>query len=396
MNNFKAHKRSTSITPFMAARQSGFSLIELMVAVALSLLLMMAILQLFLDVIRTQDEMSKTNAQMENGRFAMQVIADDVMHGGFWDGYVPQFDDLTLPVTDAPTDYPAAAPAPCEAYPWGADAAAIDTYKKALLAIPVQVYDAVPPGCSAVVANKKAGTDVLVVRHADAKAYAASCDGASPTGSCAGYVDSKVYFQSSRCSGVSPYAFVLGTSGFNLQKMTCLASALMDVRRYAATIYYVRDYSVTTGDGVPTLMRAEFGGDGATGWTVEPIIEGIENLVVELGIDSLSDSGAAVGLTTAINWANPLNKTSPTNRGDGAPDGAFVHCTACSVAQLVNTVAVKVYVLARNVEPTRGYTDAKAYQLGSVTIAAVNDPFKRHVYSTTVRLTNVSMRRETP
>jgi type IV pilus assembly protein PilW len=143
-------------------------------------------------------------------------------------------------------------------------------------------------------------------------------------------------------------------------------------------------------------MRAEFGGNGATGWTVEPIIEGIENLVVELGIDSLSDTGAAVDFTTAINWANPLNKTSPTNRGDGAPDGAFVHCTACSVAQLVNTVAVKVYVLARNVEPTRGYTDAKTYQLGSVAIAAPNDAFKRHVYATTVRLTNVSMRRETP
>jgi type IV pilus assembly protein PilW len=394
MINLKAHKRSTSVTSFLAARQSGFSLIELMVVVALSLLLMVAILQLFLDVIRTQDEMSKTNAQMESGRFAIQVIADDVVHGGFWDGYVPQFDDLTS--ADVPSDYPAAAPAPCEAYPWGADAAAIDVYKKALLAIPVQVYDAVPPGCSTLVANKKFGTDVLVVRRADTRAYAASCDGASPTGSCAGYADNKVYLQSSRCSGVSPYAFVLGTGGFNLQKMTCLASALMDVRRYVATIYYVRDYSVTAGDGVPTLMRAEFGGDGSTGWSVEPIIEGVENLVVELGIDSLSDAGAAVDYTTAINWANPLKKTSPTNRGDGAPDGAFVHCTACSVAQLVNTVAVKIYVLARNVEPTLGYTDAKAYQLGSVAIPAFNDAFKRHVYSTTVRLANVSMRRETP
>lgn len=394
MNSLKAPKRSTYKTPYMAARQSGFSLIELMVVVALSLLLMVAILQLFLDVTRTQDEMARTNAQMENGRFAMQVIADDVMHGGFWDGYVPQFDDLTS--ADVPTDYPAAAPAPCEAYPWGADATAIDAYKKALLAIPVQVYDAVPAGCATVVANKKAGTDVLVVRHADTQAYATSCDGASPSGSCTGYADSKVYFQSSRCSGASPYAFVLDTGGFNLQKMTCLASALMDVRRYVATIYYIRDYSVTAGDGIPTLMRAEFGGDGATGWTVQPIIDGVESLVVELGIDSLSDTGAAVNHAAAIVWANPLNKTSPTNRGDGAPDGAFVHCSACSVAQLVNTVAVKVYVLARNVEPSPGYTDTKAYQLGSVAIPAFNDAFKRHVYSTTVRLTNVSMRRETP
>lgn len=389
MNSLKAPKRSIYKTPYMAARQSGFSLIELMVVVALSLLLMVAILQIFLDVTRTQDEMARTNAQMENGRFAMQVIADDVMHGGFWDGYVPQFDDLTSP--DIPADYPASAPDPCLAFAsWDV------AYRNGLLAIPVQVYDSVPTGCSAVVTNKKASTDVLVVRHADTAAYPASCDTDSTPVACAGYDGDKVYFQSSRCSGVSPYAFVLDTGGFNLQKMTCLASALMDVRRYVATIYYIRDYSVTAGDGIPTLMRAEFGGDGATGWTVQPIIDGVESLVVELGIDSLGDTGAAVDFTTAINWANPLNKTSPTNRGDGAPDGAFVHCSACTVAQLVNTVAVKVYVLARSVEPSPGYTDTKAYQLGGVAIPAFNDAFKRHVYSTTVRLTNVSMRRETP
>jgi type IV pilus assembly protein PilW len=66
------------------------------------------------------------------------------------------------------------------------------------------------------------------------------------------------------------------------------------------------------------------------------------------------------------------------------------------VAQLTNAVALKVHVLARNVQPTQGYTDTKSYQLGSVAVPAANDAFKRHVYSTSVRLTNVSMRRETP
>lgn len=390
MKRLKAYKRATFNMPCTARRQSGFSLIELMVAVTISLLIMVAILQLFLDVTRNQDEMARTNAQIENGRFAIQVITADLIHGGFWDGYIPQFDDLTS--GDVPSDYPLATPAPCEAYPWGvAD-------QQALLAIPVQVYDTIPAGCSTIITNKKAGTDVLVVRYADTSAYAATCDTDSSPAHCAGYADDKVYFQSSRCNapGVSNYDYVLGTDGFDLQKITCLATELMDIRRYVSNIYYVRDYSLSPGDGIPTLMRAEFGGDGATGWTIEPLIEGIEHFVVELGIDNISGSGGAVDYTSAVNWADPSYKKSPTNRGDGAADGAFVHCSDCSVEQLTNTVAAKVYVLVRNIEPSLGYTDSKAYQLGSVAIAAANDAFKRHVYSTTVRLTNVSMRRETP
>uniref|UniRef100_UPI0026215670 PilW family protein n=1 Tax=Pseudomonas sp. TaxID=306 RepID=UPI0026215670 len=74
--------RLSARTCYQVAPQSGFSLIEMLVVVAISLLMMVAILQLFLDVTRTQDEMAKTNAQMENGRFAIQVIKDDVIHGG--------------------------------------------------------------------------------------------------------------------------------------------------------------------------------------------------------------------------------------------------------------------------------------------------------------------------
>lgn len=386
MNSINKPIRQSARTCYQVAPQSGFSLIEMLVVVAISLLMMVAILQLFLDVTRTQDEMSKTNAQMENGRFAIQVIKDDVIHGGFWDGYIPQFDDLTA--ADVPTDYPLPYPAdptkppePCAAFTaWD------QPYKTALLGTPVQVYDAVPPGCAGVVVSKKASTDVLVVRHADTTVTAVT----DPN---------KVYFQTSSCIGTSPYvlpytssyAYVLSKSGFNdLKKMDCLTGA--DKRKYVSSIYFIRDDD--------TLMRAEFVGAGGVStnpeWNVQPLIEGIEGLVVELGIDNVSDSGAAVDYTAPVNWADPLNKVSPINRGDGAPDGAYVHCTACTVAQLANTVAVKIHVLARNLESTRGYTDDKIYQLGSVAIDPVDKSFKRHVYSTTVRLNNVSMRRETP
>jgi type IV pilus assembly protein PilW len=63
---------------------------------------------------------------------------------------------------------------------------------------------------------------------------------------------------------------------------------------------------------------------------------------------------------------------------------------------LANVVAVKLHLLARNLEATPGYTDSKSYQLSGPPIAAANDGFKRHVFSTTVRLVNPSARREAP
>jgi type IV pilus assembly protein PilW len=92
-----------------------------------------------------------------------------------------------------------------------------------------------------------------------------------------------------------------------------------------------------------------------------------------------------------------LRNTLPNNRGDGIPD-EFRRCATatCTAADLGNTVAVKLYVLARSREATPGYTDNKTYALGSATLPAFNDHFKRHVFSTTVRLNNISGRRETP
>ena len=129
------------------------------------------------------------------------------------------------------------------------------------------------------------------------------------------------------------------------------------------------------------------------------LIEGVEGFRVELGLDTLSKTGAAVDYTTAIAWADPANKSTPANRGDGSPDGNFVHCTtspACTADQLVNVVAVKLFVLARSSEASPGHTDTRTYQLGGATLGPFNDHYKRHAFSTSVRLSNVTGRRETP
>lgn len=394
----------TRIFPSKAhSGQGGFSLVELMVAVTIGLLIMVAVLQLFVDVSRTNTDMAKTNAQMENGRFAIQAIADDLQHGGFWDGYIPQFDDLTS--EDVPSDYPAAVPDPCADFStWN------PAYRNAVLGIPVQVYpaSAVPAGCTGL-SDLQANTDILVVRYA-ARSITESGD----------FDANDVYFQPSFCSSSSYDYWLTRKTTFAEFDWTkrdpaatdgCTPGDQADVRQYVNHIYYIRSWSVTAGDGIPTLMRAEFA-NGEMQASV-PLVDGIEGMIVELGIDNLSDTGAAVDYTAAVDWADPDNKDSPTNRGDGAPD-EFNRCTAgqpCGVDQLANVVAVKLYLLVRAPETTPGYTDGKSYTLGSsgVTDAAgttvapysytpsgTAQSFQRHVYATTVRLNNVSARRETP
>ncbi|MCY1500501.1 Type IV Pilus-assembly protein W [compost metagenome] len=370
-----------------AGRQRGLSLIELMVASVISLLIMSAVLTLYLNLSRANDEMAKTNALIENGRFAIQVVQADLLHAGFWNGYIPQFDDLTA--SDIPSDVPDDIPAPCEVFSsWTAQD------RTNLLGIPLQVYAGVPAGCGAIVTDRKEGTDVLVVRHADTCAAGAA--------NCAADVSGPVYFQASFCDSETAEPYVLDTSGFTLQRRNC--TTIAEKRRYVANLYYIRDYAVTPGDGIPTLMRSQFG--TSTGATPEnqqqpatALIEGIEGFAVTLGIDDVSDSGAAVDYTAAVTWADESTRTSPTNRGDGTPDGAFVRCTEavpCSMDQLMNAVAAKIEVLVRSRDATPGYSSSKTYSLGGTTYGPFTDSYKRHVFSTTVRLNNVSGRRATP
>ena len=367
--------------------QPGFSLVELMISMTISLLILAALVAVFVNTSGSNNELARANGLIENGRLAIQVLENDIVHAGFWGSLVPQFDDQTS--VGVPADVPAAVPDPCLVYNPGNWTAA---YKTELVGIPAQSDDTAS-FCTGVVTNKQGTSDVLVVRHAE------PCVAGSG-GNCEADIAGKLYFQSSRCT-TDLTAYALDTAGFTLRQRNCATVA--EKRKFVSDIYYIRDYAVTAGDGIPTLMRAQF--DLTPGGNLEhqaavAMIEGIESLVVEFGVDDVSKTGAAVDYSVAINWNDPATRTTPTNRGDGAPDGDFVHCTTaspCTAAQLMNVTAVKLYVLARSREVSRGYTDSKTYALGSsTTLGPFNDGFKRHLFVTTVRLPNVSGRRMTP
>ena len=409
--------------PLYRNGQSGFTLIELMVSIVIGLLMLAALIALMLNVSRNNTEMTKSNRMIENGRFALQLLQADISHAGYWGGHVPEFDDLSR--TIAPTDIPTAVPDPCLAYAdWGVapnTVVGVTSYVANLVGIAMQSYEipAVVPSptlsvCASRVTNPQKSTDVLVVRHAE------NC--VPGEGNCPVYNAANLYLQVARNGTAAPIPAYVLSDVAGLRILQKRDGTTAELRKFISNLYFVKNYSVTPGDGIPTLFRSQFrlAGTVLSHNPAEALIEGVQGFRVEFGIDKISDAGTNIitgadsaGVVApanlhgaALKWADttPAN-TSPTNRGDGSPDGNYVRCTTltpCTAAQLMNVVAVKLYVLIRSDAVTPGYSDTKSYCLQSVCAAAsdrmgpFNDGFKRHLFTQTIRLVNVSSRRETP
>ncbi len=72
------HASSTFRTP-----QQGFSLIELMVAILISTILLLGVLELFGDTFRSDRTHTELARVQENGRVAMELIAREVRRAGY-------------------------------------------------------------------------------------------------------------------------------------------------------------------------------------------------------------------------------------------------------------------------------------------------------------------------
>jgi len=348
----------------LSRRARGFSLVELMVASSIGLIILAGLSTMFMKNTRAQQEIEKSHRQVENGRYAIDLLAVDLRNAG----YYAEFDPSVL------AD-PAALPDLC--------AASLEAIK-AGLPLPVQGLDDVA-GTTACPGDVREGTDVLVVRRT------ATCIAGS--GSCAPVTSGGPFFQASLCNNASEldspsvadfYALSLTTANLNRHRRDCSPAAgsgtLAAVRRYQTHIYYVANNN-RDGDGIPTLKRLELGSAGGVPtWNVVPLAEGIENLQLEYGLDLAKDGVA------------DLVTPDPATAGGCA-------AAACAVANWRTAVAVRIHVLARNTEPTAGYVDAKSYTLGldtdgeELVIDPAGDAYKRHVFQTLVGLPNPAGRR---
>lgn len=325
----------------------GFSLVELMVSIAIGLLLLAALTSLFVSQSRSRDELDKSNRMIDNGRYALDILTDGLSLAGFYG----ELDPSSIAV-------PATLPNPCSNV-----ASVIST----ALPLHIQGYDAATtssaissvPTC--VPSTVKAGSDILVIRRAQSLTTAAASAATDTT-----------FLQVSLCTAetntlANLYKLAKAPATFNLSKRNCTGvntGPFADLRRFLVQIYFVDNNNVA-GDGVPTLKMAELSTNNT--FVITPLVEGIEYMQVDYGIDT---------------------------DGDGVLNGSYSSCSACTTDDWSKVVSVKVNLISRNLVTTKNYTDPNIYNLGSAGNITPADAYKRHAYTQVIRLVNPASRKE--
>ena len=360
---------------------SGFSLIELLVSMAIGLLLLLGLSVIFVNSSQTNRELQNTAQQIENGRYAADLLSQDLHHAGFFGRLYTFPNSATSPA--APTN---AAPAdPCLT---GAATPDLDAFKSAT-AWPIQGYRAANLSMRADIsattcddkglltsANLQPGSDVLVIRRALTQKLAPALAS----------VTNEIHIQA---TGTASLVRVGTGAVFANAGVLNKDGTGAPVHKYVVHVYFVAPCSVGSGtngvcasgdDAIPTLKRLELvSKGGATVMNIVPLVEGIEYLKVEYGIDNLP---IAVSTVTNVKGDANVDAYSPTP------------------SDWTEVISAKVFILARNTAATMGYVDSKSYALGTVTAGptdyAGKEAFKRHAYTTSTRLVNVAGRREIP
>jgi type IV pilus assembly protein PilW len=325
----KIHRRS----------QSGMSLVELMVAMVISLFLTAGIFTMFSMSSTNVTTTSQFNQLQENGRIALAIMERDISQLGFFGDMtgsefivgVNTTLDNTIPVAD-------------DCIGAGLNNASLPNNQTAHFRRLWGYENSVSPTPLACLsaATVAPNTDVIQIKRfiGPSTGYGDGSD--SPVGDTSRFSASTTSTQGIFFNGLDP------------------ATNLVNSRVWE---YQHHVYFIDNENGVPILSRKTLTNNGMS--NDEQLVEGIENIRFLYGFD---------------------------NNGDSTPN-SYIPATSVTAAMwdndsLQRLVAVKIYILVRSTLPDNSYNNQVTYQLGDKEISAPDDQFRRKVLSTTVVLEN--------
>ena len=317
----------------------GFSLVELMVALVITLILLAGIGQIFLSSKKSFTIQNTLGRQQENGRYVLDTLAQDLRRAGYLGG--------ALKIEETGWSM---------SLPTGADTCAGSTDWGTTLDRPIYGLDDKATGYACITSYLQG--DVLVVR------YAAPWEiGGLTTPE---VVSGRLYLRSNPTDPKKARIYK-GKSGE--------PSPLTNDRdaELVAHAYYISNSSQTCSYGgadvpVPSLFRVGLDDSGKPA-APEEIASGIEQLQVQYGVDT---------------------------NGDLSVDQYFNNSDADAISTDTGTtpnwnqvVAARVWVLTRAECPETGYTNTNTYDMGNISVKpTATDRYRRQLYQTTVKLRN--------
>jgi len=253
------------------AGEAGFGLVELMVALVIGAFLMSASIATYLKAREVRTALDASARMQEIARYAMTAIESDVRMAGYW-GLTNRGESVTANAS-------LAFPSKCGGAAW---------ITPTLLYVDGSNNAYLPAAnCAANSGGAQPGADVLVVRRASAQRITPQALSVTATN------QSRVLIVTSHSDG---QIFVPATIGNQIPAgyaTTDIAGQApqADTRALLVNAYYVSAGS-SVADDYPALRRKTLvaGPDVAD----EEVIAGIEDLQIQLGLDTTGDSNADV------------------------------------------------------------------------------------------------------
>jgi type IV pilus assembly protein PilW len=312
----------------------GFSLVELMVALVITLILLAGIGQIFLSSKKSYTLQNSLSRIQESGRYAMDVLTQDLRRAGYWGGNA----DITA-ITGTQDQFTETGTCAASSTNW------VRMLDKKVFGLNDTrgTYGCLP-------ATTMPPHDILVTRFA-----APWQVGGTTTPS---FEADHFYLRSSLFEG---RLFVGSEEASN----TIVAPAVK-TSELVARAYFINPATNTAtnrcgGGAVPSLYRLGLVNGTPT---VEEVAYGVEALQVQYGIDS-----------------------APAPDGDDSVD-SYVDAAGPTDAMWDQVVAVRIWLLVRAECPDTGYTNSTIYSMAGADLPAFNDSYRRKLYTSTVRLRN--------
>ena len=304
-------------------------MVELLVSLGIGLFLVTGTVTVFIQNNRSSVQDEEISRVLENGRYVMRFLSRELAMAGFWGKF------LDVETTTNHASISIGQDCGNGVDPWAMNLDAIQFLDNSTAATVAATFACIPS------ADVLAGTDLLAVKRV-----------ADSNTADVGIVNNTIYM---RTNGVAAVMF----HGGGADTPPVLTGTEINWS-YLPQIYYIRDYAVTAADGIPTLCRVYLDNSTPSNMTSEVLLDGVENLQIEFGVDDDDDFIADY------------------------------YTAAPTAAEIADAVAVRIYVLVVSVNEVPNYTNDKTYTLGSTTVNAANDGFYRRVFNTTVVLRNPS------
>lgn len=341
----------------------GFSVVELMVAMAISLLLLSGVISIFVSTKSSYETNERLSRIQENGRFALNTIMTDLRASGFVgcarqptylstslnDATALQWDFLAGPVTGfEATDEDTWSPAMDASIPEplsGSDVLAVRVPVRERVALPLTADLGAPTNTMQVAAGSTDGIatgDIVLAYSCEAISVFQVSNYAAGTG---------IISHAANATGQVP-GNANNTVNYSYRQAVTHVVPVETVVYFIAPSTRVDDASDPAPAGTTSLWRRR--GLNAA----EELVEGIEQIQVLYGIDT---------------------------DGDVIVDE---YRTADAVADWIDVISVSVALLARSLEEYGTDADARSYELLDVTVDAPGDRRLREVFTATASIRN--------